>query len=328
MPVIKNSSYKPHFVFRNNHINTIAPNILRRVQGISYKRERINTPDNDFLDIDFSCVQSNAIAIILHGLEGNSNRVYIKGVVKAVNRANWDAVALNLRGCSDEPNNLFSSYHSGKTDDLDLIINHLIHNYNYSQIFLIGFSLGGNITLKYIGEMSDKISPKVKAAVAISTPCNLKDTSLQLSKASNFIYLKRFIRSLRQKAIQKVKKHPESNISIGDLKKVRDFYDIDDLYTAPAHGFIDAEDYWEKCSCLQFIPRIKIPALLISAQDDPFLPDSCYPYEEAQKSNYFYLEVPKYGGHVGFTSGINFKGEFWHESRIVEFICKSKLTLC
>ena len=320
MPIIKNSTYKPFFLYRNNHVNTIATNLFRKVHGLNYKRLRIDTPDKDFIDLDFSIVKSDTIVILTHGLEGNAHREYMKAMVRAVNETHWDAVAINLRGCSDEPNKLYSSYHSGKSDDLDLVVNYIIKENNYSKIFLIGFSLGGNITLKYIGEKGEELSPKIRAAVAISTPCNLKATSDQLGKASNYVYLKRFLRSLTKKAKYKIKRHPEEGIDLREVNKIRDFYGIDNLYTAPAHGFIDAEDYWEKCSCKQFIPGIKIPALLINALDDPFLPDSCYPFKEAEESEYLYFETPKWGGHVGFSTGISFKGQYWHETRVIEFL--------
>ena len=320
MPLIPSSDFNPRFLFRNKHFSTIAPSMFRKVNGVNYKRKRISTPDNDFLDIDFSIVSSKTIVIITHGLEGNSDRTYMKGMVKAVNKTGWDAVALNLRGCSGEANNLFLSYHSGKTDDLDLVVTHLLKNYDYQKIMLVGFSLGGNLTLKYIGEKGEDIHPDICCAVAFSVPVDLKDSSDQLAKRSNAMYMKRFLGMLKPKLIEKTKRFPAHGIKNDDIVKLKNFYDFDNLYTAPAHGFSSAKDYWEKCSAKPFLSKIKIPTLLINALNDPFLGDLSYPFEDAKKSSSFYLETPKYGGHVGFVKSLLMNQELWNEKRAIEFL--------
>lgn len=317
MPIINQSSYKPHFYFRNAHVNTILPALLRKVDDVEYKRQRIDTPDNDFIDLDFSCVGSSTIVVAVHGLESNTQRAYIKGVVKIVNQQGWDAVALNLRSCSGEPNLTYGSYHSGKTDDLDTAIHYIYERYN--SILLIGFSLGGNIVLKYVGEKSDALLPKIKAAIGISTPCCLAGSSVELAKLKNFVYQQNFIRTLKQKAIYKQKRFFNSKAYLYKLKKIRTFYDLDSLYTAPAHGFKDANDYWEKCSSKQFLPYVAIPTLIINAADDPFLSESCYPYTEAEQNANVFLEVPCFGGHMGFAHSFHLSQTLWHEKRIVKF---------
>jgi len=320
MPLIPTSGFDPNFLFRQKHISTIAPSMFRKTEGVKYKRKRITTPDNDFLDIDFSTVGSKTIVVITHGLEGNSERTYMRGMVKVVNNAGWDAVALNLRGCSGEPNNLYLSYHSGKTDDLDLVINHLIKNYDYEKIMLVGFSLGGNITLKYIGEKREGLHSKIYRAVAISVPVDLKDSAHQLSKKSNAIYMNRFLRMLKPKMAGKAERFPNNSVNKNDIDKMNNFYDFDNLYTAPAHGFSSAEDYWEKCSSKPFLPGIRIPTLLINALNDPFLGSLSIPIKEAIDNKYFFLETPKHGGHVGFVNSFKMKGELWNEKRTVEFL--------
>jgi len=294
--------------------------MFRKIEGVNYKRKRISTPDGDFLDLDFSIVDSNTIVIIIHGLEGNSERTYMRGMVKSVNKAGWDGVVLNLRGCSGEPNNLYLSYHSGKTDDLDLVVKHLLENYKYKKIMLIGFSLGGNLTLKYIGEKGNVIPSEISAAVAISVPVDLKDSAVQLARFSNTIYMKRFLRMLKPKMIKKVLRFPNNGIRKNDIAKMKDFYDFDSLYTAPAHGFSSAEDYWEKCSAIAFLSEIKTPTLLINALNDPFLGKRSYPANDANSNPYFYLETPVYGGHVGFPKSIKMNGELWNEKRAIEFL--------
>ncbi len=320
MPAINTQSYKPPFPFRNYHFNTIIPALFRKIKGINYNRVRIDTADNDFLDLDFSKVGSNALVIILHGLEGNADKAYVKGLVRTMNRAGVDAVSVNLRGCSNEDNRKFYSYHSGKTEDLEAVIDYLTNNYSYDKLFLTGFSLGGNIVLKYVGEFGNTINPKIKAAVGISVPCDLKATSYNFLKKDNFLYQWRFIRSLRKKALSKIKRFPEYQYLEKEIKNCRTFFDFDNLITGPVNGFKNAEDYWEQSSCKQLITSIRVPTLLINALDDPFLPDECYPFEETKQNPYFYFETPEYGGHVGFISNWKLSKELWSEKRVLEFL--------
>jgi len=297
--------------------------MFRKVKGVNYERKRIVTPDDDFLDIDFSTVGSKTIVIITHGLEGNSERAYARGMVRAVNNASWDAVAINLRGCSGEPNNLYLSYHSGKTDDLDLVIHHIKENYDYDKIMLVGFSLGGNITLKYLGEQGENANPLISRAVAISVPIDLEDSAVQLAKKSNVLYMNRFVKMLKPKMIGKAERFPEWGLVREDILKMSNFYDIDELYTAPAHGFKNAKDYWEKCSSKPSLSKIRIPTLLINALNDPFLGKPSYPFKEAENSKFFYLETPKYGGHVGFINDFKMNN-LWIEKRTIGFLKISK----
>lgn len=320
MPLIANSDYRPPLLFRNKHINTIFPAIFRKVKCIPYQRFRIDTNDNDFIDFDLSLVNSRAVAVIVHGLEGNSQKPYIKGMVNACNEIGIDAISVNLRGCGAEPNRLFTSYHSGKTDDLNLIVNYANRELKYMSIILIGFSLGGNITLKYIGESGTKLPEYVKLAIGISVPCDLKSSAVQLSKLSNWIYLKRFMHSLKKKALFKIQKFNELSINKEGIQRTSDFLSFDNIFTAPVHGFENAENYYDKCSSRQFLSFITIPALLINAKDDPFLGYNCFPYKEAESNSNFYFETPRYGGHVGFILNYNFSSAMWHEIRVKQFI--------
>ncbi len=312
--------FTPPFPFKNKHISTIFPALFRKITGVNYQRVRINTPDEDFLDIDFSKTGSDSVLVILHGLEGNTKKAYIKGLARIMNSSGIDACALNLRGCSEEDNRKFYSYHSGKTEDLDLLINYLSDNYPYENIYMAGFSLGGNIVLKYAGEQAENINKKVKAAIGISVPCDLKATSYNFLKKDNFLYQYRFIRSLRKKALKKINSFPEYKHLEKKIKSARTFFDFDNLITAPFNGFEDAADYWKKCSSKQFISQIKIPTLLINALDDPFLTKESYPYEEAEHNPQFILETPRYGGHVGFINRWRLNKALWHEERVLDFI--------
>lgn len=322
MALKSNSSYHPEFAFKNRHFNTIYRTLFQNLE-INYTRKRLELDDSDFIDLDFSTVKANKIVIAIHGLEGSSDSNYIKSLTKVLNQHHFDVVAINLRGCSGETNRLLSSYHSGKTDDLHMVINYLTSHYSYNQIDLVGFSLGGNMILKYLGEQIYKIHPKIKSAVTVSVPCDLKDSSFTLSKFWNSLYMKRFMISLKKKLEHKSKQFPNSFLEMEKIRKANNFFDMDNLYTAPAHGFKNAFDYWKKNSSKQFIPAIKTPTLLITSNDDPFLSNSCIPVTEAKGNSNFILELTNYGGHVGFNSSISNTKNHWLEKRIIDFLIES-----
>ncbi|MGB6067105.1 MAG: alpha/beta fold hydrolase [Desulfomonilaceae bacterium] len=318
MPVINPSSYSPPMLCSNRHFQTIMPSLLRKVAGVNYRRERITTPDDDFLDLDWSTRGTDRLAIVLHGMEGDSSRSYVQGMVKAVNHAGWDAVALNFRGCSGECNRKRRFYHSGDTQDLHTVISHIIAGNRYSNLALIGFSLGGNVILKYLGERGTCLHPFIRRAVAFSVPCDLTGCEENITKAAGGIYLKRFLRLLHKKIKMKQRIMPDL-VNDNGYSKIRTLKEFDDRYTAPLHGFKDALDYYEKSSSKQFIPGISIPTLLVNSADDPFLAEDSYPVQEARESEFFFLELPKFGGHVGFIA-FERSGQYWSESRAIAFL--------
>ncbi len=332
MPILTQSTYKPNALFKYPHLNTIFPVIFRKVENIIYTRERILTLDNDFIDLDFSKVNSKKLVIVLHGLESNSHEYYVKGIIKAFNNIGWDGMAMNFRGCSGEMNRSISSYHSGISEDLAFVIDYIEQKKIYSEIVLVGFSLGGNVILKYLGERGGEgggersreragggnIPSTITSAAVVSVPCCLKGSSQQLAKRNNQIYMKRFIHSLKKKMKIKSEIFP-SELNYNIFQKVQTFQDFDDAYTAPYHGFIDAEDYWAQCSSKKYVADIKVPTLLINALDDPFLDEECFPFQAATHNPNLFLETPKYGGHVGFTT-LGLKNEYWHETRIIQFV--------
>ena len=320
MPFLE-SDYIPPPFFNNGHLQTVFATVGRLVRGVRYRRERIATPDGDFLDLDWSRVgvkPAKRLVILSHGLEGTSSKPYVLGMVRTLNRRGWDALAWNLRGCSGEPNKLLRSYHSGATDDLEAVITHVLKKYRYRSLALIGFSLGGNLTLKYLGEKGAGVDPRVQKAVAFSVPCHLKSTALHLGKLSNKLYLGVFLASLSSKIRAKRKILP-GRLPQGNLWKVTSFREFDDLFTAPINGFKNAEEYWKKSSSEACLSGIRIPTLLVNAADDPFLPERCYPREKARKNPNLFLEIPKSGGHVGFIA-FNRLGEYWSETRAASFL--------
>ena len=311
-----NSDYKAPLLFRNGHIHTIYPTLFRKLEGVHYRRERITTPDNDFLDVDWSVVGSDRLVIISHGLEGHTHRAYVKGMAKAVNEEGIDALAWNFRGCGGEANRQFRLYHNGATDDLHTVIEHAAAN--YAKIYLVGFSMGGNISLLYLGRKDFAVPDAVEGCVTFSVPCDLTDASVALERRENSIYMKRFLRLLHEKVRMKMELYPE-RIDDRNYDQLKTFKDFDDRYTAPIHGFDSAEDYWQKCSCRPWLGKIKVPTLIVNSIDDPFLQGGCYPQEECSSNSNLTLEITRYGGHVGFV-GDGVKGRYWSEQRALQFI--------
>lgn len=324
MPLL-NSGYQSPLLLRNGHLQTILPTLLRNVEGVMYRRERISTPDGDFLDLDWSAPGSDKLMLISHGLEGHSQRHYVKGMVAHANRNGWDACAWNMRGCSGEPNRKPFLYHSGATYDLDTVLHHIQTAYNYEEIFLVGFSLGGNLTIKYFGEQGEDLPDEVTGAVAFSVPVDLTTSSQKLTLPQNKPYMQRFLKMLRTKIEIKEQLYP-GLINSDRFGEINDFKGFDDWYTAPLHGFRNAEDYWEKASSRGFIPEIKRPLLLVNAKDDPFLTPECYPEDEAKLHSLFYLETPDYGGHTGFVADSIINGIYWSERRVLQFIDELKVS--
>ncbi|UKM64442.1 alpha/beta fold hydrolase [Flavobacteriaceae bacterium GSB9] len=315
MPII-DSTYKPRFYFKNGFISTVYSGLIRRV-SIKQQRERITLEDGDFLDLDWSHskAKTSKLIILLHGLEGNGQRPYMTGTAKLFNEHGVDAVCVNFRGCSGEDNLKFSSYHSGFTEDLDAVIQHILKAENYSEIYLKGISLGANIILKYLGER-DAVPPQVKASVAVSVPCYLTGSAKALHTFKNKLYHDRFLKHLVKKLKLKQGKYSEI-LTAEDLKSIQTLSDFDTVYTAKAHGFKSAQDYYQKSSSLQFLNNIKVPTLIINALNDSFLSPECYPVKEAKKNKHLYLEMPKYGGHAGFVDKNNV---YYNEQKALEFM--------
>ena len=324
MPLVATSAYRPSALLFSGHLQTIVPSTLRRVPEVAYRRERLELPDGDFLDLDWSLAtaeRSAKIGIISHGLEGDSSRPYVRGMARALNRAGFDALAWNYRGCSGETNRLLRSYHLGDTGDLATVVRHAAEAQGYAEIMLTGFSAGGNVTLKYLGEQGSKLPPAVRRAAVFSVPTDLKASSLHISRWQNHIYLRRFMASLRNKMREKAAYLP-GQLDLAELDTLRDFPQFDERYTAPLHGFASADDYYAHAASGQYLAGIRIPALLVNALNDPFLPASCYPREIAQASDYLFLETPLAGGHVGFAEGTP-SGTYYSERRAVDFFTRS-----
>ena len=319
MPVI-NSSFNPSLLFKNGFISTIYSGLVRRLKIIQH-RERITLRDGDFIDLDWSYAKksSKSIIVLLHGMEGHGQRPYITGPALLFNNNNIDAICVNFRGCSGELNMKYSSFHSGMTEDLEDVINHVISLNRYDSIFIKGISLGANILLKYLGEDND-IPTQVKAGMAVSAPCDLSGSAKELQKLKNLPYQINFLWGLLKLLKQKQKQFPNL-ITSSQIRNIFTLNDFDEVYTSRAHGFKNAQDYYAKASSLQFLKSINIPVLILNALNDSFLSKDCFPYEEAKKNSSLYLETPQWGGHVGFISR---KGFYYNEKRALEFFLECK----
>ena len=318
MPFLPRSSYQAPFLFNSGCLQTVYPSLARKRDAGLYQRERIDTPDDDFLDLDWSRVGSNKLVILSHGLEGNTHRPYMVAMAQMMNRTGWDALAWNYRACSGEINRQLRMYHNGCIDDLDCVVRHSLKGGTYQTVALIGFSLGGNLTLMYLGSKGRTLDRRIQRSVVFSVPCDLKAGALELAKPKNCLYMKQFLVSLHGKIKKKMAQMP-GRINDDNYHRIKNFKDFDDRYTAPINGFKNAEDYWAKCSSGQFIPAIQIPTLLVNARDDPFLAASCYPVQQAEQSGFVHLEMPRSGGHVGFVQ-FNGDGSYWSENRAAEFL--------
>jgi len=316
MPLLAESGFVAPWWLPGGHVQTIVPSLWRKVALLTDREERLELKDGDFLDLRWHGQGGERLAILSHGLEGDAEAAYIQGMARALAGEGWDVLAWNYRGCSGEMNRLPRFYHSGATEDLAAVVAHALAVHPARKVDLVGFSLGGNMTLKYLGEVGGKVSPRLGRAVAFSVPCDLACSSRTLTTAFNReVYMRRFIVSLADKVRAKAEMFPDE-LDPSRLKGVKTFRDFDDRFTAPLHGFRDAEDYWARSSSRPFLPAIRVPALLVNAGNDPFLGPRCYPREEARESEWFHLEVPRDGGHVGF-GGL---GPNWAEERAVRFL--------
>ncbi len=325
MPLLAEPKYRPRFPFTSGHLQTIYPTLFRDVPATRPHRERIPTPDGDFLDIDWHLSGKNGLssrlAVISHGLEGNSRKKYPLGMARHLTRLGWDVICLNFRGCSGEPNRLPRFYHSGVTDDLHTVLRHGLAAGGYTVAALVGFSMGGNQTLKYLGEDPGLVPKQVRGAVVFSVPCDLASCAEVMARRRNRLYMTYFMLGLRAKIRQKARVFPDMVDPAGlDSMSMRSFIPFDERYTAPLHGFADAADYYRRCSSRRFLAAIRVPTLLVQAGDDPFLAEPSYPRKEAERSGYLYLEIPRHGGHVGFVERGSGRAAYWSEQRAGRFL--------
>ena len=291
---------------------------------LTYRRERLATPDGDFLDLDWVDLHRAAsrepLLIVLHGLEGSSRAKYVLGLLSAASACGWNGVAVNFRSCSGELNRLPRFYHSGDTQDLGWIVSSLSARSPRRPLALVGFSLGGNVLLKWLGECGEEVPEQVRAAVAVSVPYDLGVAAHRVDHGFGRVYGQVFLRTLKAKALAKAARFP-GLVDPRVVSRLSRFAEFDEHVTAPIHGFAGARDYWTRSSCLPWLEQIRKPTLLISAVDDPFLPDAYLPRESVARSAWLEANFTERGGHVGFVEGAwPWTASYWVDRRAVGFL--------
>lgn len=311
----------PAWWCRGANQQTILSVPLRPVRPVPIQRQRWDTPDGDFIDVDWLPGEPGTpILIVLHGLEGSSDSRYVRSMLAAAEKEGWRGLGVNYRGCSGEPNRLRRSYHGGETSDLTWIVQKITSENAGSPIFLVGASLGANILLKYLGEQGEALPPSVRAGVAISTPFDLARSAYALERGFPRLYMRRIVKSMKAKAQAKLERYPDF-VDGEKLAAVKTLTEFDDLVTGPVHGFKDAEDYWSHSSSVYFLAGIRRPALLISSRDDPFYPGEYLPVAEVAANRFLTAEFTERGGHVGFLTGwVPGRPGSWIEGRTVSFL--------
>ncbi len=312
----------PHYTrpwyLPNAHLETIWPSLFRRVVQPPYYREQIVTADDDFLDLDWLQSGHKHLVIISHGLEGDSRRHYVAGMANALAGNGWDVLAWNFRGCGGEPNRQPRFTHNGATDDLDIVVRHALEEYDYEVITLVGFSMGGNLSLVYLGRDAHRVPGEVKAAVCFSVPSDLAEASLRLADLSNVIYMRRFIHLMGRKVRLQAERFPDQ-FPYDDYHRLKTFHDFDSRYTAPLHGFRNAQHYWEECSGNRYLDAIRLPVWIINARNDPFLPPSCFPDFNHHGNAHVTLVTPEHGGHCGFAAAEE-AAHYWSENVAINLL--------
>jgi len=311
--------FKPAWWCRGPHGQTLWARLARRPPHVALQRERLELPDGDFIDLDWTEKGSGPIVIVLHGLEGSSDSPYARGLLRAIERRGWRGIVMHFRGCSGEPNRLARSYHSGDTGDLDFLATTLRRREPRTPLATVGFSLGGNVLLKWLGKAGG-VTP-LHAAVAVSVPFVLHGAAERLQQGFSRLYQWQLLRSLRQTVAAK-QRHMELPLKRRDLSTLKNFRDFDEYVTAPLHGFDSADHYYTASSSRQYLGGITVPTLLLHASDDPFMTESAIPRPD-ELSESVTLELSPHGGHVGFVTGVwPWRPRYWLDERIPAYLAR------
>ncbi len=312
--------YKPAWWLSGAHAQTIGGRLFRKLHRMEFRRERIDLPDGDFVDVDFAppANRDAPLVLLLHGLEGSAKRGYALNTYRELASRGLSAVGLNFRSCSGEPNRAARFYHSGDTDDIRFVLNLLAERMPRTKLGAIGFSLGGNALLKYLGEEGERAV--VSAVVAVSVPFDLGAGARLLDETRmGRFYTRTFLKTLQGKAMQK-KELLADRCDLDRVMRARSFWEFDDAATAAIHGFAGAEDYYTRSSSAQFVSAIRVPTLVLQSADDPFLPSESIPRAAFAANPEITSVVTEKGGHVGFIGGTPLRPTFWAEEQAARYL--------
>ncbi|MEA3276094.1 MAG: hydrolase [Pseudomonadota bacterium] len=314
MGELRHSDFRPAWWIRGPHLQTLWPSLFRRRPRLNLERRRIELADGDFLDLAVGPGSGPAV-VVIHGLEGDLRSHYAGGTLSALAAAGFRPIFMHLRGRSGECNRLPRSYHSGATEDLAAVLDDLAGGPEGPPLAAVGFSLGGNLLLKYLGETPE---PGIRAAVAVSVPFVLRDAALRLNLGASRLYRRHLLGRLKDSYRTKFSRMP-SPLDV-DLEEIRDLFDYDDRITAPLHGFAGAEDYYARASCRPFLRHISTPTLILHSADDPFMFAHTVP-RARELGRQVTMELAERGGHVGFVSGaLPWRPHYWLETRILDYL--------
>lgn len=310
--------YAPPWWLRHAHTQTIYGSVFAKAPAVSYRRERWDTPDGDFVDVDFADGPESAPWVhLFHGLEGSSASSNVRALIAHVASRGWRASVLHFRGCSGEMNRLPRAYHSGDSDEVNWVLRRIHERVGSAPLYSAGISLGGNALAKWLGERGEEARAIVDRTAVVCAPLDLMAAGDALERGFSMAYTKHFLGTLKKTALAKLRHHP----GIYDADRVRaakTLREFDDVVTAPLHGFRDTDDYWTQASSKPWLKSIRVPTLILNARDDPFLPSQALPTHD-EVSPAVTLEFPDRGGHVGFVSG-PFPGNIdWLPNRILHF---------
>lgn len=316
---ITNSKFKPAWWMRNPHLQTIWGTTFKKIPNIRLISQRIELDDGDFIDVSKTPnILNKPIVLMLHGLEGSIDSHYAKSLIQQLDKAGFAVVFMHFRGCSGELNRLQRSYSSGDSPDLQSVVTQIEKDHSRHPFAVIGFSLGGNVTLKWMGEKAQSVETSV--SVAVSVPFDLSDCSVKLENGFSRIYQRHLVSACQKKFRQKEKLHPKILEGKVDIDELNTFFTFDNEVTAPLNGYKNADDYYQKCSNKQFLKSIRKPTLILHAKDDPFMWKHNIP-KEHELSKHVQLELSENGGHVGFVGGLfPWKNEYWLDKRIVQWL--------
>ncbi len=324
----RGSSHTAPWWLPGAHLQTIVPALFARRAPVRYVRERWDTPDGDFIDVDRMPTSqargTTPTLVVFHGLEGSAQSRYVLGLMDAAASLGWNGVAPHFRGCGGTPNRMPRFYHSGDSTEVDWVLRRVAaERAGDAPLLAVGISLGGNMVLKWLGERGDEARTIVAGAAAISAPLDLTAGGASLGRGLNRLYAKMFLRTLKAKSRLKLSQHP-GLFDHTRMEAARDLHDFDDVVTAPLHGFIDADDYWRRASSKPLLSKIVVPTLILNARNDPFLPASALPRDD-EVSPSVTLEFPDQGGHVGFVDAGPDGGD-WMPRHVMRFLAEAQAT--